>query len=264
MLHKGVFEVKFQDCVGRFAKHLQEECPGVEHDLLRIETQVESWFDWSQTSTLDQIIEWYESKKNNCEMQVEEIRLDECRGWNLDSTDGWIKHESGEFFMVQALRISQSGGREVGAAGWDQPILTQIGFDGGLLGILRKKINGVPHYLLEAKAEPGNPDLVQISPTLQATFSNLRRAHKGRRPLFADLFEAPEDAGADILFNQWLSEDGGRLYKKCNKGLLIEVDKNYEIADIDTFQWFSLWQIKELIKRNSWVNPHVRSIVSHL
>lgn len=256
--------MKYQDSVGRFTKHFQEECPGVEHDLLRIETQVESWFDWSQIATLDQVIEWYESNKNDCEMKIEEIRLDDCRGWSLDGTDGWIKHESGDFFMVQGLRITQSGNREVGSAGWDQPILTQVGFDGGLLGILRKRINGIPHYYLEAKAEPGNPDLVQISPTLQATFSNLRRAHKGRRPLFADLFEHPEKSGANVLFDQWMSEDGGRLYKKRNRGMLVEVCDDYEIDESGSFQWFSLWQIKQLIKTCSWVNPHVRGIISHL
>jgi len=256
--------LKYQDCVDQFTKYLEEERPGLAHDLLRIETQVESWLDWSQISTLDQVIEWYESIKNNCNMTIKEIKLGECRGWHLDSADGWIKHESGEFFMVQGLRISQSGSREVGSGGWDQPILTQVGFDGGLLGILRKRINGVPHYLLEAKAEPGNPDLVQISPTLQATFSNLRCAHKGRKPLFADLFEYPEKTRSNVLFDQWMSEDGGRLYKKRNKGLLVEVDEDYEIEDRETFQWFSLWQIKQLIKTNSWVNPHVRGIISHL
>ncbi|MCF6255902.1 MAG: NDP-hexose 2,3-dehydratase family protein [Gammaproteobacteria bacterium] len=256
--------MKYQDCVSEFTRYLKEECPEVVHDLLRIETQVESWFDWSQIATLAQVIEWYETIKNNCNMTIEEIKLDDCRGWHFNNTDGWIKHESGEFFMVQGLRISQSGSREVGSGGWDQPILTQVGLDGGLLGILRKRIKGVPHYLLEAKAEPGNPDLVQISPTLQATFSNLRCAHKGRRPLFADLFEHPEKTKSNVLFDQWMSEDGGRLYKKRNKGLLVEVDKDYEIEDRETFQWFSLWQIKQLIKTNSWVNPHVRGIISHL
>jgi len=256
--------VKFLDCVDQYSKYLEKGRPNVEIDLLRIETQVESWLDWSRVATLNEIMDWYESVKDNCKMQIKEIKLDECRGWSLDSADGWIKHESGEFFMVQGLRITQTGSREVGTAGWDQPILTQVGLDGGLLGILRKRFDGVPYYLLEAKAEPGNPDLVQISPTLQATFSNLKQAHKGRRPLFADLFENPEEVGAKVLFSQWMSEDGGRLNKKRNRGILVEVDDDYEVNDIETFQWFGLWQIKQLIKTSSWVNPHVRSIISHL
>jgi len=42
-----------------------------------------------------------------------------------------------------------------------------------------------PHYLVQAKAEPGNYGLVSLSPSVQATFSNLERAHGGRAPTFA-------------------------------------------------------------------------------
>ena len=38
--------------------------------------------------------------------------------------------------------------------------LTQIGFDDGLSGLLRQRINGIPHYLIEAKAEPENLDKI--------------------------------------------------------------------------------------------------------
>ena len=61
-----------------------------------------------------------------------------------------------------------------------------------------------------------------------------------------------------------MSEDGGRLYKKKNKGMLIECNKTNNIDLKDNFFWLSLYQIKYLIKKNSWVNPHVRSIISHL
>jgi oxidase EvaA len=156
--------------------------------------------------------------------------------------------------------------REVGEGGWDQPMVTQIGFDGGLLGLLRKRIDGIPHYLIEAKAEPGNPDLVQISPTLQATFSNLKRAHGGKRPRFADLFEEPDKYNATVHFKQWMSEDGGRLHLKRNMGMMVEVDEEFPIdqEQLPTFTWASLYQLKSLLKTNSWVNPHIRGIISHL
>ena len=73
---------------------------------------------------------------------------------------------------------------------------------------------------MEAKAEPGNPDGVQISPTIQATFSNLKQAHKGRKPNFYEFFKKFEkfkdesDLDEGTLFIQWMSEDGGRLHLK--------------------------------------------------
>nr|MDA3834768.1 NDP-hexose 2,3-dehydratase family protein [Spirochaetales bacterium] len=105
---------------------------------------------------------------------------------------------------------------------------------------------------------------VQISPTLQATFSNLKRAHGGKKPKFAELFENPEVNGGTVLFDQWMSEDGGRLHLKRNRGMLVEVDEEREIVLSDAFCWVSLYQLKSLIKKNSWVNPHVRGIISHL
>ena len=235
-------------------------------DELRLETQVESLRDWSAIHTLEQLREWYLAQKENCAMTVTDLPLNECRGWLVDENSGEVRHESGEFFKVQGVRVAMSADREVGTGGWDQPMVTQIGYDGGLLGLLRKRIDGVPHYFVEAKAEPGNPDLVQISPTLQATFSNLKRAHGGKKPRFAELFEQPEDHNATVLFNQWMSEDGGRLHLKRNKGMLVEVPPDYPIneQDLPTFTWASLYQLKALLKENSWVNPHIRGIISHL
>jgi oxidase EvaA len=229
----------------------------------RIEAQFESIKDWSEVGDIKAQKAWFLEQKAKCTMDVVEIPLNECSGWLFEEKTGNITHESESFFKIEGLRTSLSEHREV-KNGWDQPILTQIGYDGGLLGILRKRINGIPHYLLEAKAEPGNYGIVLLSPTLQATFSNLECAHGGNKPKYADLFENPEKYNATVLFSNWMSEDGGRLYKKRNKGILIEVTDDMGFDIPQTFNWFSLWQIKELIKEDAWVNPHIRSIISHL
>ena len=52
------------------------------------------------------------------------------------------------------VKVSNTFDREVGKKGWTQPMIGKN--PGGILGILMKRINGVPHYLLQAKAEPGN------------------------------------------------------------------------------------------------------------
>ena len=232
-------------------------------DELRLESHVESLKDWSLNGDIDSTKEWFLEQQKNCSMTVTDIPLSECRGWKVDGNTGWIQHDSGEFFIVQGVRIGLSSNREV-SGGWDQPILTQVGFNGGLLGLLRKRINGIPHYLVEAKAEPGNPDKVQISPSLQATFSNLKQAHGGKKPRLSEYFEYPENNKGTVLFSQWMSEDGGRLHLKRNKGMLVELPAEMELELGDTYRWVSLFQLKELIKQNSWVNPHIRGIISHL
>jgi len=232
-------------------------------DEISIEAAFESMYDWSPISSVESLVEWYTRQQASCAMKVEEIPLADCRGWIFDEVSGRISHSSGEFFNVHGVRVSFSLDREV-EGGWDQPIIAQVGYDGGLLGLLRKRIYGVPHYLIEAKAEPGNPDKVQISPTLQATFSNLKQAHGGKKPRFAEYFEDPERSNASVLRSQWMSEDGGRLHLKRNKGVLVEIPEEAVVEAPNSFKWVSLFQLKHLIRINSWVNPHIRGIISSL
>ena len=231
----------------------------------RLESQFESLQDWSLFHDVHEVEEWFLNKRAKCPMEVIDSPLNEVKGWHIDEKTGEISHNSGEFFKIHGVRVAFTTDREVGGNGWDQPILTQIGFDGGLLGIIRQRIDGIPHYLIEAKAEPGNYEKLQLSPTLQATFSNLKAAHKGRRPHFADYFEHPDNFDFKVLYDAWLSEDGGRLHLKRNRGMLIEIPEGYKIEiPNDNFIWLSLYQIKELLNKNAWVNPHIRGIIAHV
>ena len=243
-----------------FTSNIPNSC----NDSIRTEAIVESIKDWSQLESIETIEKWFLEQQKKCSMLIEDIPLMDCVNWLYDEEKGIFGHKSGEFFYIQGVRVKNSVNREV-SEGWDQPILTQVGNNGGLLGLLRKRINSIPHYLVEAKAEPGNPDKVQISPTLQATFSNLNQAHGGKKPKFSEFFETPEAVNGKVLFNQWMSEDGGRLHLKRNKGMIVEIKDSALLSDIpSSFKWMSLYQIKYFIKKNSWVGPHIRSIISHL
>jgi dTDP-4-dehydro-6-deoxy-alpha-D-glucopyranose 2,3-dehydratase len=61
-----------------------------------------------------------------------------------------------------------------------------------------------------------------------------------------------------------MSEDGGRLHLKRNRGMLVEIPQGHDITVPDSFAWLSMWQIKECLFENAWVNPHIRGIISHL
>jgi oxidase EvaA len=196
-------------------------------------------------------------------MSLKEVGINDLDDWIVDPTTGNISHSSKDFFIVRGLKIKVTG-REA-SKGWDQPILEQVGYDGGILGIIRKRFDGIPHYLCEAKTEPGNYGHVQISPTIQATFANLNQSHEGRKPYFSKYFYGKDKFDEfTILFDAWLAEDGGRLYNKRNKGILLEVPEDHTIdLPTDNFIWLSLHQIKELMIEDAWVNPHVRGILFH-
>ena len=229
-----------------------------------LEHHFECLQDWSVFGDLEDVKRWFVNLRETCPMIVREIPLKECRGWQIDPSTGNVAHETGQYFSVHGIRASATVMREVGGDGWDQPILRQTEYDGGILGLLRQRFAGIPHYLVEAKAEPGNYGKLQLSPTLQATFSNLRREHSGRRPHFADYFETPDRVGAKVLYRAWVAEDGGRLFLKRNCAMLVEVDESVRIDVPSGFRWMSMYQIKSLLHEDAWVNPHIRAIIAHL
>jgi dTDP-4-dehydro-6-deoxy-alpha-D-glucopyranose 2,3-dehydratase len=253
----------FERAVVYYRRTIGELNPSPTRSLLRMELHVECLKDWSRVATLEEVRAWFMRRRQICTMSVNDISLAECRGWHVDPLTGWFHHDSGRFFLVQGIRTSHADFRESGK-GWDQPILTQVGLDGGILGIIRKRIEGVPHYLIEAKTEPGNYERVQLSPTVQATFSNLQRAHGGRKPHFSEYFLEPASHGAIVHYDNWLSEDGGRLNRKRNKGMLIELPEESVLEHDQSFKWMSMWQIKECLHENAWVGPHIRGIIAHL
>jgi oxidase EvaA len=89
-----------------------------------------------------------------------------------------VRHKSGQFFGVEGVRVESGDLREV--ASWEQQIYTQP--EGGNLGMVARvsAASGV-EFLLQAKAEPGNLGVLQLCPTIQSTWSNIRRAHAGKR-----------------------------------------------------------------------------------
>jgi len=211
--------------------------------------------------SLKEIKAWYKSIIQKSNTKVKRIDLSDCSSWTMNKKT--ISHKSKKFFRVEALRITNSYKREI-VGGWDQPILTEPGYNGGILGLLRKEINGVPHYLINAKFEPGNYRLIQLSPTLQATFSNISQAHKGNTPRFLKYFTNPKINKCKIFFQQWFSEEGGRLRNKRNLGILINHNSKESIKIDSDFRWVTLKQIKQLILENAMVNPHLRGLVSFI
>ena len=228
--------------------------------ISRIETMLNSIRDDNQIHKLDYIIDWFNKKREESDMIVEEIGINDLDKWTVNKDSGNITHDSGGFFQVIGVKVSNTFDREVGKKGWTQPMIAKN--PGGILGIIMKRINRIPHYLLQAKAEPGNIGKLQLSPTLQATTSNLLKAHGGAKPLFAEYFD--EENNPKIIYAKWQSEDGGRFHLKSNYNMIVEVKEDEELKIPDSFIWVTLYQIKQLMKIENFVGPHVRGIISYL
>jgi oxidase EvaA len=46
--------------------------------------------------------------------------------------------------------------------------------------------------------------------------------------------------------------------------MLVELPEDTVGDPPSGFLWMSLWQIKECLHEDAWVNPHIRGIIAHL
>jgi len=199
------------------------------------------------------IIDWVNKRRSSIEVVINLIPFNKLNKWKFNEDTGNLYHESGRFFSIEGLEVKTNWTKN---ENWTQPIINQPEI--GILGIITKKLNGVLHFLMQAKIEPGNINNVQISPTLQATKSNYLKIHQGKTPLYLEYFNG--DKKVHILLDQLQSEQGARFFKKRNRNMIVEVED--EIPVYDDFCWLTLGQIKELMRNDNLVNMDTRSVIS--
>ncbi len=205
------------------------------------------------------VLAWLEERRNAIRFKAELIGLDGVRGWSRDA-QGNVRHKTGQFFGVEGVRIESGDLREV--ASWEQPIYTQP--EGGILALLARETaaDGV-QFLLNAKPEPGNIGLIQLSPTIQSTWSNIRRAHAGKRPPMVEVLTA--ERGVRIVYRAEHNEEGGRFWQKSNENIVAFLDDEGVIeTEMTMFRWSSLSQIRELALIDNVLSPFVKTIVAPL
>ena len=202
--------------------------------------------------TTSGVFNWLSDQNGDVEVNVSPCPLKDIDGWVFDEVKGLIRHVSDKFFTIEGIKVNSNC---LVKEEWQQPIIVQpeIGF----LGIITKEFNGVLHFLLQAKIEPGNINYVQLSPTLQATRSNYTQVHKGREPLYLDYFRNAKSE--QILVDQLQSEQGGRFLRKRNRNIIIKIDE--DIGPQEQFIWLTLGQIKQLMQLDNLVNMDTRSVI---
>jgi oxidase EvaA len=202
------------------------------------------------------VSKWISERLANPRLSVKPIPLHDMKGWVIEPDSGNIRHTSGMFFSITGVKVRHR--KQGSELTWDQPIIDQPEI--GILGILVKKIMGVMHFCLQAKEEPGNINFVQLSPTVQATYSNYTQVHGGTPTRFINYFL--DNDNVRILFAKLQTEDGGRFLYKSNRNMIVEVDESEPIDLPDGFIWLTLRQIISLLRRSNLIHACTRSILS--
>ncbi|MEU7002750.1 NDP-hexose 2,3-dehydratase family protein [Nonomuraea sp. NPDC046570] len=198
---------------------------------------------------------WFEELGHRYRARVERIPLDALNGWRTRPETGDIAHRSGRFFSVEGLDVHMPASP---VARWSQPILNQPEI--GILGILVKEFDGVPHCLMQAKFEPGNLNGLQLSPTVQATRSNYTGVHRGRPVPYLEYFA--DTSSHRVLADVRQSEHGSWFDRKRNRNMVVEVAGEVEV--LDGFRWLTLGQLHRLLAVDHVVHGDTRTVLSCL
>lgn len=205
--------------------------------------------------TNEEIISWFTEQKFSFDLDVECMPLADVRQWERTKTE--IRHVTGQYFSVMACRV-EADNREV--AVWTQPMVKA--HQQGLCAFIVKEFNGVLHFLVQAKVEPGNFDVVEMAPTVQCITGSYQNAAPAWLPPFTHyVLEADRQ---QIRFDTMQSEEGGRFYREENRNLIVEADDRFNANLPPNYIWMTAKQLKEFIQYNNFVNVQARSLLSSL
>jgi len=216
---------------------------------------LESALSRGENTPLESFLAWFQTQRKMCSFEVHRRSLSALNGWYFEKDTGNIVHSSGKFFSIEGIDVRTNFGV---TQQWMQPIINQPEI--GILGFLTKKIDGILHFLVQAKMEPGNVNGLQISPTVQATYSNYTKVHGGKHVPYLDWFIGHNRAR--YLIDQLQSEQGARFLSKRNRNIIVEVHEDEPVEVLDGFYWLTLGQLFELLKLDNMVNMDSRTVLS--
>ncbi len=172
-----------------------------------------SFIEKGEFGDINDFLNWYSGRNAAGKFSVDQIPFSQSEQWFHDEKCGYLRHYTGKFFSIEGIRVTSSFGV---VNTWEQIIINQPEI--GILGIISKIIGGVRHFLMQAKMEPGNINILQLSPTLQATRSNYKQIHKGKVPTYLEYFVEHPDS--KVVVDQLQTEQCGRFLKKRNRNII--------------------------------------------
>jgi len=229
-------------------------------DRLKLESRLGQMLspvdDAEALHSINDLVQWLDDMKARNHMFQKRTGLNSLSDWSM-SGNGYLSHKNGKFFKVIGISVTSTS-REVKE--WSQPILDNVGT--GIVGLLARRVNGATYFLMQAKAEVGNRNVVQIGPTVQFTQENYIDNEKLKKPFLYDEFHEPRQFVTIKESRQ--SEEGARFYMEqhVHKILLLPDHMNLDLPP--EFRWFSYGQLRYFLNLGEYVNSCARSILACL
>lgn len=210
---------------------------------------LKSFVSKKSVNTIEDLLSWYTKQKTQWEIEVTKKPLSKLEGWKINKM---AVESSDRYFSVIGVKVT-AGTREV--THWMQPLLKDSNI--GLLAFICQEINGVLHFMVQAKVEPGNLDIIELSPSVSCSNYEYRK-NNGNKPF---MFDAVFDAQTKVMYDALQSEEGGRFYQIQNRNMIVEIPESVYVELPYNYTWMTLAQMKEFM-RYGMFNIEARSLIS--
>ncbi len=207
----------------------------------------------NSSSYFEDTMFWLAELKTKYSIKSRLMPLKKVSQWNINDQE--IIRDDNLYFRIVAAQVTIAN-REV--ASWCQPLVQPM--QHGICALIIKIFeNGIANFLVQAKLECGNLDIIELAPTVQCLTGDYRSG----KPYFLDyILNAPKE---NIIFDCNQSEEGGRFYREQNRNILVIADKNFPDQDLpENYRWMTLWQLREMLKFNNYINIQLRSLLATL
>jgi oxidase EvaA len=204
--------------------------------------------------SISEHLSWLTNLKAKFDLVVTPFALNKMHEWQIHEDE--ISRQDGKFFKIIGVRVTIAN-REV--ASWCQPLVQPM--QQGICAYIVMKIHGIYHFLVQAKMECGNFDVLELAPTVQCLTGKVPDKNESR-PFYYDLvMNANKD---QILYDTLQSEEGGRFYKEQNRNMIVEVGDEFPISVPERYTWMTLEQIYQFLRFNNYLNIQSRSLIAAL
>lgn len=202
-------------------------------------------------STRDHL-SWLTGLKAKYDLFVDFCPVTDMPEWSIKEYE--IVREDEKYFKIIGVNVTISN-REV--ASWCQPLVEPM--QQGLYGFIIKKINGVYHFLVQAKLECGNFDVMELAPTVQCLTGKIAEEGDMKPPFIDQILHTSKES---VIFDTLQSEEGGRFYKEQNRNIMVEVGDEFPLELPERYTWMTLRQIYKFLRFNNYLNIQARSLIS--
>jgi len=187
------------------------------------------------------LMKWKNSLNRKYFLNNRIISLNLIKNWNL--TKKKIFHKTNNYFSVIGIKV-KTNKREI--SDWSQPIIQ--GSKMAFVGYLIKKFKNTNHYLCRYILKPGSKMATYTCSVNTSKFKGYKKSKdltNFQKKLISKYFINSKN----VLYDNILSDEGGRFYHSQIKYMACIMDKNQDIKLPECYIWLSQNQLIDLIHK---------------